>query len=75
MLASGLDQEGVDLLGEEVADEETEQDRSGAVHQPVAQLDQMIEQRHLAIVDVLDHVVLSGSDGLVRLSGARSATR
>ena len=43
-----VDQKAVDPLLEMVADEEGDHDRADRPHQPVAQLDQMVEQRHSA---------------------------
>jgi len=45
-----LDQERVDVFREAVGDEEQEDQGDKAVDQALAQLDQMLQQRHLVVV-------------------------
>jgi hypothetical protein len=48
-----LDKEAEDLVGEIEAHRKGQQQRYDAAHQPLAQLDQVVEQRRLCLVEVL----------------------
>jgi hypothetical protein len=47
-----MHQEAVDPLFELIADQKGDHDRADRPHQPVAQLDQMIEERHPALFEL-----------------------
>ena len=46
-------QERIDLLGKEEADQEAQHKRGHGIYQPLAQLDQMVEQRRLRRLDLV----------------------
>ena len=62
-------QEAVDALLELVADQKRDEDRADRPHQPVAQLDQVIEERHPAFFEFGFPVVVHNGS----LKGAKHA--
>jgi hypothetical protein len=69
-----LDKDSEDRLGEIKAGEKGRRDRCDAPQQAPAKLDQMIEQRRFALIDVADHGSGRSSGGVGSSSGAAGAS-
>ncbi len=69
-----LDQDGEDRLGEIEAGEEGGEQSRNAPQQAPPKLDQMVEQRRLALVDVADHGSGRSAVGVGSSSGAAGAS-